>query len=395
MRAIIIGSGIGGLSTAIALRAVGIDVTVYERAPELTEVGAGISLWANAVKSLDRIGAGDAVRAVALPMTHSEFRVRSGHRVAISYTAAALESRFGVAPFVAMIHRADLVAALAGSLPSGIARYGFECVDVESHSERAVVHFKNGHVDEGDLVVGADGIKSAVRASLLGPEEPRYSGYTCWRGIGPRPASLQAGYGAEWWGRGQRFGITTLSGDRVYWWATKNDPAGGHNSDERAYVAEAFRDWADPVPELIASTPPDKVFRNDIIDRPPTRQWALGRAVLIGDAAHPTTPNLGQGGCMAIEDAAVLARHLAAHANWEQALSAFVAERYPRTTAVTRISWRMGRIGQESGRLTCSVRDRMFRLLLPWIGERGLLKFPVYDPGPLFSPGGATTGSQE
>jgi 2-polyprenyl-6-methoxyphenol hydroxylase-like FAD-dependent oxidoreductase len=379
----IIGSGIGGLSAAIALRAVGIDVTVYERAPHLTEVGAGISLWVNAVKSLDRIGAGDAVRAVALPMTHSEFRVRSGRRVAISYTAKALETRFGVSPFVAMIHRAELVDALAGCLPAGTARYGFECVDVEAKGERAVVRFKNGHVDEADLVVGADGIKSAVRASLLGAVEPRYSGYTCWRGIGPRPASLAAGYGAEWWGRGQRFGITTLSGDRVYWWATKNESAGGHNSDERGYVADAFRDWSDPVQEIIASTRPDKVFRNDIIDRQPTNNWVSGRALLIGDAAHPTTPNLGQGGCMAIEDAAVLARHLAANGNLDQALNAFVTERYARTTAVTRISWRMGRIGQKSGTLTCWARDKMFGLLLPWIGERGLLKFPVYDPGPL------------
>lgn len=383
MRAIIIGSGIGGLSTAIALRVVGIDVTIYERAPVLTEVGAGISLWANAVKSLDRIGAGIAVRAVTLPMTHSELRVRKGHKVAISYKAGALEERFGVSPFVAMIHRAELVDALAGCLPAGVARYGFECIGVESRAERAVARFKNGHVDEADLVVGADGIKSAVRASLFGTEEPRYSGYTCWRGIGPRPASLAAGYGAEWWGRGQRFGITSLTHDRVYWWATKNAPAGGHAPDEMKLVSEAFHDWADPVPELIAGTPPDKVFRNDIIDRPPTKKWVSGRAVLIGDAAHSTTPNLGQGGCMAIEDAAVLARHLRANPILDQALGAFVAERYPRTTAVTQMSWRMGSIGQKSGRLTCWARDRLFRLLLPWIGEKGLLKFPVYDPGPL------------
>jgi 2-polyprenyl-6-methoxyphenol hydroxylase-like FAD-dependent oxidoreductase len=228
---------------------------------------------------------------------------------------------------------------------------------------------------------------SAVRASLLGPEEPRYAGYTCWRGICPRPATLAAGYVGEWWGRGRRFGITTLPGDRVYWWATKNEPAGGRAGDEQGYVAEAFHGWADPVPELIATTPPAGFLRNDIVDRTPTPRWASGRAVLIGDAAHPTTPNLGQGGCMAIEDAAVLARRLGGGGEPAANLAAFAAERYPRTTSVTKASWRFGRLGQWEGRLPCWLRDRLFRLLLPWVGPSGLLGYATYDVGPL--PAGA------
>jgi 2-polyprenyl-6-methoxyphenol hydroxylase-like FAD-dependent oxidoreductase len=383
MRAIIVGSGIGGLSTALALRRVGIEVALYERAPELTEVGAGISLWANALRALDHIGAGQAVRAAALPMERSEFRVRDGYLVAASYSAADIEKRFHANPFIAMIHRADLVDALAGCLPAGVARYGFECVGVEPAGQRAVVRFKGGHADEADLVVGADGIRSAVRASLLGPDEPRYAGYTCWRAISPRPASLAAGYVGEWWGRGRRFGITTLTGDRVYWWATENQPAGGQAGDERAYVAEAFRAWAEPVPTLIASTPPERIIRNDILDRPPDSRWVSGRAVLIGDAAHPTTPNLGQGGCMAIEDAAVLARHLRGGGDLAHNLAAFVAERYPRTASVTRTSWRFGRLGQWQGRLPCWLRDRLFGLVLPLAGPRGLLGYATFDVGPL------------
>jgi 2-polyprenyl-6-methoxyphenol hydroxylase-like FAD-dependent oxidoreductase len=391
MRAIIVGSGIAGLSAALALRRVGVGVTLYERAPELSEVGAGISLWANAVRALDHIGAGPAVRAVALPMERSEFRVRDGYRVAASYPAAAFEQRYGVAPFVAMVHRAELVAALAGCLPAEVGRYGFECVGVEPGG-RALVRFKNGHADEADVVVGADGIHSAVRASLLGPEEPRYAGYTCWRGVCPRPASLAAGYAGEWWGRGRRFGITTLPGDRVYWWATKNEPPGGRAGDERGYVARAFRGWAEPVPELLATTPTGKVLRNDIVDRPPAVGWASGRAVLIGDAAHPTTPNLGQGGCMAIEDAAVLARQLRGKGDLADNLSAFVAERYPRTSAITRASWRFGRIGQWGGRLSCWLRDELFGLLLPTVGPRRLLSYATFDVGPL--PASAPPGAR-
>jgi 2-polyprenyl-6-methoxyphenol hydroxylase-like FAD-dependent oxidoreductase len=395
MRAIIVGSGIGGLSAALAFRRVGVEVTVYERAPELTEVGAGISLWANALRALDYIGAGPAVRAVALPMQQAEFRVRDGYAVVASHTAAALEQRFGVAPFVAVVHRAELVAALAGCLPAGVARYGFECVGVEPGGERAVVRFKDGSADEADVVVGADGIRSAVRASLLGPEEPRYAGYTCWRGVCPRPASVAPGYVGEWWGRGRRFGITTLPGDRVYWWATKNEPFGGLAGDERGYVTEAFRGWADPVPKLIATTLPFRVLRNDIVDRPPISRWASGRAVLIGDAAHPTTPNLGQGGCMAIEDAVVLARGMRSDGDLAHKLASFVAARSPRTSAITRGSWRFGRLGQWGGRLPCWLRDRLFGLLLPLVEPRGLLSYATFDVGPLPTAGPAGASLRE
>jgi 2-polyprenyl-6-methoxyphenol hydroxylase-like FAD-dependent oxidoreductase len=383
MRAIIVGSGIAGLSAALALRRAGVGVTVYERAPELTEVGAGISLWANALRALDAIGAGQAVRAVSLPLERFEFRVREGHTVVASFRAAAYEEKFGVAPFVAMVHRAELVAALAGCLPAGSARYGFECVGVEPHGERTGARFKNGHTDEADVVIGADGIRSAVRTAVLGPDEPRYAGYTCWRGVCLCPAFLAPGYAAEWWGRGRRFGIATLTAGRAYWWATKNEPSGGRAGDERGYVGEAFRGWAEPVPELIAATPPGKVLRNDIVDPPPCSRWGSGRVVLIGDAAHATTPNLGQGGCMAIEDAVVLARRLQGDGDLEHNLASFVAERSPRTAAITRESWRFGRVGQWEGRLPCRFRDRLLGLLLPVIGSRSLPKYASFDVGPL------------
>lgn len=382
MRVLIVGSGIAGLTAAIALRKVGCEVAVYERAPELREVGAGISLWANAVKALDYVGAGDAVRAVSLPMTRSEMRARDGFKVQVSFPAAYFEKRYGVTPFVAMTHRAELVGALASLLPPGVARYGFECVAVEQDDRGATARFANGHADTADLVVGADGLNSAVRAALFGPQPPRYAGYTCWRGIGPRPAALEPGYVGEWWGRGRRFGITTLPGDRVYWFAALNAPQGQKAADERAAVAAAFRGFADPVPELIAATPPDRVLRNDIVDRPPALPWAVGRVGLVGDAAHPTTPNLGQGGCQAIEDAVVLARHVRRGGPagvWE----GFAAERFPRTRAVVRESWTFGRIGQWEGRLACRLRDAFFGAVFPLIGLRTLPKHASFDVGPL------------
>src|SRR6185437_11036800 len=275
------------------------------------------------------------------------------------------------------------VGTLADFLPTGVVRYDFECVGVEQTDQCAAVRFANGHTDEADVVIGADGIKSVVRAALFGLREPRYAGYTCWRGICPRPGAIKAGYSGEWWGRGNRFGITTLTKDRIYWFAVHNAPAGRHSADEQETVAEIFRGWADPVSQLIATTPPGQLIHNDIMDRPPIRTWSIGRVGLIGDAAHPTTPNLGQGGCMAIEDGIVLARSLAANPNPAVAWMAFTKERFARTAAITQESWRFGKIGQLEGRASCWLRDRIFGLLLPAFGTKMFSKYACFDIGPL------------
>jgi 2-polyprenyl-6-methoxyphenol hydroxylase-like FAD-dependent oxidoreductase len=271
---------------------------------------------------------------------------------------------------------------LAKCLPSSVAHYGFECVGIEAEHEHVKVRFQNGYTDTADLLIGADGINSVVRRSLLGRVEPRYAGYTCWRGICRRPTSLADGYVAEWWGRGRRFGIGALPNERIYWWATENTAAGDHTDDQR-HLIEAFHDWAEPVPELIATTPKEKILRNDIVDRPPDRRWVSGRAVLVGDAAHPTTPNLGQGGCMAIEDAVVLGRWLQQGGDIRRVLESFVAERFDRTASITRTSWHFGWLGQADGRLTSWLRDRILRIVMPFAGPQSLLRYAQFDVGSL------------
>jgi 2-polyprenyl-6-methoxyphenol hydroxylase-like FAD-dependent oxidoreductase len=383
MRVIIIGSGIAGLSTAIAFRKLAVDVTIYERAPELREVGAGISLWANALRALDYIGAGDSVRERSLRMIRSEMRAREGRRVQMQLDSAKLEARFGLPELVRMIHRADLVAALASHLPQGVAHYGHECVAVEESERRPRVRFANGHTDEADVVIGADGIRSVVRTAILGPQEPRYSGYTCWRGVCARPANLEPGYIGEWWGRGKRLGITTIPGDRVYWFAVENMPQNALISNDREHLLATFAGWVEPGPTLFATTADDQILRNDIIDREPTPVWSKGRVCVIGDAAHPTTPNLGQGGCMAIEDAVVLARHLAKATDPAGALQAFTAERYTRTSAIVRESWRFGKLAQLEGRFSCWLRDTALKVAMKLTGPGRILKYAGFDVGPL------------
>lgn len=383
MRALIIGSGIAGLTAAHALGRCGIEVALYERAPELGDVGAGIGLWANALRALDYLGLGKAVLAAAQPMSSSEVRIAGGHRRVMTLSAVELNGKVNYTPAMAVIHRAELVGVLAETLPKQVARFGHECTGVDLTDSGARATFANGHCDQGNVLIAADGIHSVVRRELFGDEPPRYAGYTCWRGICPRPATLPGGYVGEWWGRGQRFGITTLPHDRVYWFATKNAPPGQHSADEHEEVARQFQHFAEPVGQLIASTPDDAILRNDIIDRPPNARWVRGRAVLVGDAAHPMTPNLGQGGCMAIEDAVVLAQCLKRETNIETALASFVKQRFPRTRAVVDASYRLGKTGQREGRVACWFRDNLMRLALPVLRARSLPTFSRLDVGPI------------
>lgn len=341
MKVVIIGSGIAGLSAAIALRKAGLQVNLFERATQLTEVGAGISLWSNALRALDKIGAGAVIRERIESLLRSEFRCNDGFHVAASFPASKLEAALGHRPVIGMIHRAELVESLAGCLPNDVARYGFEALAVRDTAKQVEVEFSNGHREVSDLVIGADGIHSKIRSLLLDSSPPRYSGYTCFRGVTKSPPSIEPGYLGEWWGRGCRVGITTLRNHCVYWWVTINTPQNLRVDDKRRWLSDRFRHWAEPVPELLSSTPDDAIFQNDIIDRGPNRNWYRGRCLLIGDAAHPTTPNLGQGGCLAIEDAACLYHLFANSSALDEILPAFVKLRYSRASAINRDSNRL------------------------------------------------------
>lgn len=392
MDAIVVGAGIGGLSTAIALRAIGVEVRVYERAPAPREVGAGISLWANALRALDHLGAGDTVRAHSQRMTVSEMRVRDGHRTAIRMEAAGIETRLRLPELVRIVHRADLLSALASHVPASALHYGRECVGVDATGARPSVRFLDGGIDTADLVIGADGIRSVVRSAILGASEPRYSGYTCWRGISERPADVPPGYIGEWWGRGRRLGIATLPGDRVYWFAVENAAPGQQAADERAHLLSAFATWAAPGPQLLETTSRDRIIRNDIVDRPPVARWSKGAVGVIGDAAHPTTPNLGQGGCMAIEDSVVLAQHLAQGRPPADALQRFAAARVARTSEIVLESWRFGRLAHLEGRLTVAARDFTIAALVRFASPSMMMRYATFDVGPLPRPVSPATG---
>jgi 2-polyprenyl-6-methoxyphenol hydroxylase-like FAD-dependent oxidoreductase len=361
MRALIIGGGIGGLAAAIALRRAGLDVAVFERAPELHEVGAGLTLWTNAIKALRQLGVGPAVEALVAPLAETEVRSWAG-KVVISSNLADLTSKLG-APTVG-IHRADLQSALAADLPSGVLRLGMTCDRFDHDADGVAAHFANAREDRGDLLIGADGIQSVVRRQLLNDGPPRYAGYTAWRGVGhiDHPA-VPVGKTLLCVGRGSQVGMLPIGRGRVYWFATANVPAGGADppGGRKSALLERFGDWYAPVPAFIEATDEAAILRNDIVDRPPVHKWGEGRVTLLGDAAHPTTPNLGQGACQAIEDAVVLGKVLRDADDPVAALRAYEDRRRERTAMVTTRSWQLGKVLAWEGRFANWFRDTLMR----------------------------------
>src|SRR3954453_5124438 len=268
-RAVVIGAGIGGLTAAIALKQTDWDVAVYERAPELREVGAGITLWTNAVKVLRKLGVGEAVESGSAPVRLSELRTWRG-KVLLSTDFGQISERHG-APTVG-IHRADLQAKLADHLGREHIHLGMTCVQYEQHEKGINALFADGDVVRGHILVGADGIKSLVRNQLLGPEPPRYAGYTAWRGVGliDRP-EVPLGVTVLAMGRGAQAGILPIGGGRTYWFAPANvsarreDAPGGHKRE----LLQRFGDWYSAIPAVIEATPKNAILRNDMVDRPP------------------------------------------------------------------------------------------------------------------------------
>jgi 2-polyprenyl-6-methoxyphenol hydroxylase-like FAD-dependent oxidoreductase len=204
-----------------------------------------------------------------------------------------------------------------------------------------IAKFANGESIEADFLIGADGIHSRVRAQFINDGDPVYRGYTIWRGISPSvPRALPPATAVELHGRGKRFGIGPVGLGRVGWWATVNTDDHTHD------LAQLFVGWYRPVLELIEATPQSSILKTGAFDRLPVRTWGSGRMTLLGDAIHPTTPNLGQGGCLAMEDAMILARCFEKYGADEKALRRYERCRYKRTTAVSRYSRYYGNVGQ-------------------------------------------------
>lgn len=356
---IIAGGGIGGLTAALALNRAGFDVTVYERSPAFNEIGAGMSLWPNATRVLLSLGVLEQVLAGGEPVTHFNlFRPKGELISAIAMT--------GFQTPALCIHRADLHQALRSQLPEGCLIPGQHVESFEQDSDGVIARFEGGHDVCGDALIAADGINSAIRAQIHGQGEPIYRGYCIWRGIAPEIPGAVRGHISETWGSGRRFGVMPMGRGRVCWYATRNSARLQLDAPEgrKAEVSALFKNWHGPIPELIESTNQADIIKKDARDRKPLKRWGVGRVTLLGDAAHPITPNVGQGACMAIEDAACLAKCLIASSDTRAGLRTYEALRGSRTAHMARQARRIGAIGQWENPWIVRGRDLIARLVL-------------------------------
>jgi 2-polyprenyl-6-methoxyphenol hydroxylase-like FAD-dependent oxidoreductase len=368
---LIAGAGIGGLTAAIALRRAGFDAQVYERAAEIREVGAGITLQANAILALRTIGLGEVVTAAGRVATRASLQTAAG-KVLSKIDLLGVEREMG-APAVA-IHRATLQELLVSALGRELLHLNCQVVGYEARQDEVTVRLSDGRRAEGALLIGADGIRSAVRAQLVGDGEPLYAGYVAWRGVAePERAPEEV---SESWGRGRRFGVVPIENGRVYWFATLNAPAGGRDEPGtvRGKLEALFAGWHSPIAEMLAATPEKAILRNDMLYRLPVERWGEGRVTLLGDAAHPMTPNLGQGACQAIEDAVALADCLRQNPDPITSLRRYEALRIPRANSFVRASLRLGRIAQSENAVVCRLRNAVMSLVPSSVSRRQLVR---------------------
>ncbi|WP_410664145.1 FAD-dependent monooxygenase [Amycolatopsis sp. lyj-84] len=363
MKVTIVGGGIGGLAAAVAFHRRGWEVEVLERAPEFTEIGAGVSIQPNALRALDAIGLGDRLRDGGLADPVAGVRLANG-RWLVRNDVDDLRRRFGQ---WVTVHRADLIDLLVEALPARALRPGTDVREVRP--DGTVVH--GGGETVADLVVGADGVHSVTRRSLW-PEipGPRYVGYTTWRFIVP---PHPVGESVETWGRGERFGQLPLPDGRVYCYVMANAPARSRTGLDR--LRERFARWHDPIPALLSAAREETVSQHDVHQLPELPTYVSGTVALLGDAAHAMTPNLGQGACQALEDAVTLAAvvdKLGVPAGLEE----YDRSRRPRTQLIARRSRQVGAPAHWTSPPLIALRDAMLPRLPKSFFERSIT--PAY-----------------
>jgi|SoiMethySBSTD1v2_1073268.scaffolds.fasta_scaffold34113_5 2-polyprenyl-6-methoxyphenol hydroxylase-like FAD-dependent oxidoreductase len=367
----IIGGGIGGLSLAIAMQRKGFQVTVYENAPSIKPLGAGLGLAANAVRAFMEIGISEDVLEAGAVLKKISIKNQQG-KVLAKTDSEKISRKYNVVNNFT-IHRADLHDVLLRHLNEGSLQLGRGCTDFVQNASEVKITFQDGSSATADYVIACDGVHSLFRKKLLPESLLRYAGYTCWRAvIEDLPSSLDLNETSETWGAGGRFGIAPLNNNRLYWFACVN--ANENDQQKSAYgvkeLLKHFADFHSPIPEILRNTKDHQLIWNDIVDIKPLKQFAFGKILLMGDAAHATTPNMGQGACMAIEDAAILANMLSDSRSVDETFLAFERKRIHRTTTIVKESWQLGRIAQWENKLLITLRDALLRLTPPSVAEK-------------------------
>ncbi|MDF2114437.1 FAD-dependent monooxygenase [Roseiarcaceae bacterium H3SJ34-1] len=365
----IIGAGMGGLALANALKARNIDVKIHEQAEELTQVGAGIQLTPNAVKVLRGLGLDHRLKEFGfVPQAIMGLDGRSGKTVFRTPLAGACEELYD-APYV-HIHRGDLQTILRDPLLDSMISLGKHCVDVRNESDCAVAAFSDGSSIEADLIVGADGIRSAARKSLFGADAPRFTNNICWRSVVPfengPDYDLVGPYNSIWFGPNGHVVTYYVRGGKAVniiacLESTDWQEESWHVRSTKEELANAYDGWHPKLQKIFARA--DEVYKWGLFDRDPMESWTRDRVTLLGDAAHPMLPYLSQGAAMAMEDALVLARMVGQQQDdLDAALRAYETIRIPRATRVQLSSREQGKKNHLTSPVARFVRDVEYRI---------------------------------
>lgn len=357
---VISGGGIAGLAAAIALKKIGITAPVFESAPELKPVGAGLGLAANAILALEELGIAGEVRKTAVSLKEIVLYNQDG----LVLTRADLNQIYpDEATGQFSIHRAELHAALAAALSPGQLQTGKRTSHVEEHRDGVRLCFQDGTSVFGNWLIAAEGIRSQLRNQLAPESKLRYSGYCCWRGVTSFEKIARAT--SETWTKYGRVGLVPVSGGRVYWYACINSKAGNRSLQAwtPADLAGHFSALHDPIPSVLRNTPPEALLFDDIYDLKASLRSLYNRVLFIGDAAHATTPNLGQGACQALEDAVFLMHCLKNRTDVRKALRRFEFIRMFRTRRIVNRSREAGRLAQLENPALIKVRNAVMRML--------------------------------
>ncbi len=343
-KVIIIGGGIGGLTAAVALQQRDIPVAVHEKQPQIRELGTGVGIQRVARQAISMVGLEEPLRSI-----EGERYEALRH---VSYKDARTLAMIPWHRAVAAVHRGELLEILKGALADeSVVHCASECVGFEQDPGGVTARFADGREDRGIALIGADGLHSVIRNQVVGDGKPRYGGWTVWRGMPEYThPSLAPDMAEQIWGPATVFGMYPVR-SRLFWYAGAMRPEGSGDSPagRQRDLLSIFGDWPEAVPEVIESTPEEIIDRQDVYDRDPVSRWSDQRVTLLGDAAHPTMPSLGQGAGMAIEDGVVVARELAPAVSQtgggvEGALKRYEEVRIARTAGIVSRSRKMSRL---------------------------------------------------
>lgn len=355
----IVGAGIAGLTCAIMLRNLGYEVEIFESAEKVRGIGAGIGLASNAMKGFEYLGLAEKVKGISNYLQDFEIVDWKGKSI-LKTDTQRISQNYQIDNYV--VHRADLHRLLVNEIPSEILMTGKKLISIRELIQRVEIQFEDGRTQEYDYIIAADGVNSTVRQNFLPKSSPRYAGYWCWRSVVQIP-NLQLNKGTEVWGLKGRFGISPLTQNRIYWYACLNSNLrDGVPEFQLENLKKRFQDYFPFVGELLDLSRNEDIISTPIVDIAPIDFYHFRRVLILGDAAHATTPNMGQGACMAIEDVAVLKEELSQN-DWEISCRNFEKRRLKRTHYIIKNSELAGKIAQLENPFLGEIRNFIFRKL--------------------------------